>query len=241
MNEKEKNKLKFQLILILRQNIWQLMSIGIFSFVLALGNIQNLYPLKYGYSREISYDLSWLLVMFANINVVLTNGYQQTAAYFLDKGYTRKKYYKGNVIFSLIGSLIITMATFTIYSIYLLNDKLYNLKGVVYYMGFHFMGFTAYSYIKIIIITFIVINLICAFANFISVMSFSSKLLRIILNLFIFGSLFLILFKEGLSVMLVNLVFYMNKTFSIAILFHITASVLLYIAAEKIFMHIDID
>jgi hypothetical protein len=241
MNTQEGNKLKFQLLTILRQNIWQLIAIAVFSFCLALANIQNLYPLKYGYRRETVYDLIWLLVMIANINPILTNTYKETAAYFLDIGYTRKKYYKGNMIFSLIISFVASAVILLVYIIELLCDKLYKLNGIITYMGFHFEGFTAYSYVKIVFITFIVITFICAFANLISVISLSSRILKIIINLAIFVPLFLVIFQEKLSIKFLNFISYINGNLPLAFIFYIVTSIILYILAKKIFMHTDVD
>lgn len=242
MNTQEGNKLKFQLLTILRQNIWQLISIAVFSFCLALANIiQNLYPLRFGYSRETAYDLIWLLVMLANINPMLTNIYKGTTAYFLDIGYTRKKYYKGNMIFSLIISFVASAVILLVYIIGLLYDKLYKLNGIITYMGFHFEGFTAYSYVKIITITFIVITFICAFANFISVISLSSKFIKIIINLAIFVPLFLVIFQEKFSIKFFNFIFYINGNLTLAFIFYLALSIILYILAKKVLMHMDID
>lgn len=241
MNTQEGNKLKFQLLTVLRQNIWQLITIVIFSFCLALGNIQNLYPLKFGYSRGTAYDLFWLLVILTNINTALTNAYKETAAYFLDIGYTRKKYYKGNMIFSFIISVMTSIVILLVYIINLLSDKLYKLNGIITYMGFHFEGFTAYSYVKIITITFIVITFICAFANFISVISFSSKFIKIIINLAIFIPLFLVIFQEEFSIKFVEFISCINGNLTLAFIFYIATAIILYILAKKIFMHTDVD
>lgn len=244
MIKQERNKLAFQLIVMLRKNISELIVIGIFSFCLALLNVQNLRLLKLGVSMKTDDDMFiiWFIIIALNIsNAVLTNNYKQTAVYFLDIGYTRKKYYRGVLIFNLIISFFMTAVTFIIYIINLLIDKLYKLNGVIFYMGFHFEVFTAYSYIKIIIITLILITLICAFANFISVISFSNKFLRIIVNLMIFIPLLLIIVQENLNARLSVLVSYVNGYFSAAIVFYITVSIGLYILAEKIFTHIDID
>lgn len=243
MNTGERNKLAFQLIVMLRRNICELIVIGIVSFCLALVNLKNLHLLQYGFSGEKIDDMfiMWFVLVLSNVNVVLTNSCKQTAAYFLGIGYTRKKYYRGVMAFSLSISVFITMITFMIYVINVLMYRLYKLNGVIFYMGFRFKVFTAYSYIKIIIITFIIITLICAFANFISVISFSNKFLRILVNLMIFIPFLFIVFQKNLNVMITALVSCVNNSFSAAIMFYIAVSIGLYIAAERILMHIDID
>lgn len=241
MNIQEDNKLKFQLLSVLRQNIWYLITIAVVSFCQALFSIQNLYPLRYGYNGKTFYDLFGLLAIFANVNTALAIGYKETAAYFLNLGYTRGKYYKGNMIFSFIISFMTSIVILLVYIIFLLEDKLYKLNGIVTYMGFSFEGFTAYSYVKIVFITFIVISFICAFANFVSVISFSNKFLKIIINLFIFGSLFLVIFLEGIGANLIRFISYINGNLTLALIFYIASAIILYILANKVFMHTDVD
>lgn len=241
MNIQEGNKLKFQLVSVLRQNIWHLITIAVVGFCLALFSIQNLYPLRYGYNGKTYYDLFWLLAIFANVNTALAIGYKEIAAYFLNLGYTREKYYKGNMVFSFIISFITSIVILLVYIINLLEDKLYKLNGIVSYMGFSFEGFTAYSYVKIVFITFILITFICAFANFISVISLSSKFLRIIINFIIFGSIFLVIFQEKFSNKLVKFISYINSNLTLALMFYLASSIILYILAKKVFMHMDID
>ncbi|WML34879.1 hypothetical protein [Clostridium sp. OS1-26] len=241
MNMQEGNKLKFQLVSVLRQNIWHLITIAVVGFCLALFSIQNLYPLRYGYNGKTSYDLFWLLAIFANVNTALAIGYKETAAYFLNLGYTRKKYYKGNIIFSFIISVMTSIVILLVYIINLLSDKLYKLNGIITYMGFHFEGFTVYSYVKIVFITVIVMTFICAFANFMSVIALSSKFLGIIINLVIFLVLFLVIFQEKFSNKFVKFISYINNNLTLALMFYIALSIILYILAKKVLMHMDID
>ncbi|MBI6872378.1 hypothetical protein [Clostridium aciditolerans] len=241
MNTQEGNKLKFQLLTILRQNIWNLITTAVIGFCLALFSIQNLYPLRYGYDGKTSYDLFWLLAIFANVNTALAIGYKETVAYFLNLSYTREKYYKGNMMFSFIISFITSIVILLVYIINLLKDKLYKLNGIVSYMGFSFEGFTAYSYVKIVFITFILITFICAFANFISVISLSSKFIRIIINFIIFGSIFLVIFQEKFGNKLIKFISYINSNLTLALMFYLASSIILYILAKKVLMHIDID
>lgn len=241
MNKLDINKLKFQLIMILKQNMGEILVIAIMSINLGLGNAGMIYYFK----NEMMYDT----IPFAVISAIallsiaciyLIKVYQQTASYFMSIGYTRKRYYFGTFIFSIILSIMSTFITLTTYMVIMTKDKTHLNNDIVPYMGFYFKSLSLASIKGIIIITFLVSILIFAVANFVSIIALGSKYFKIIIKIIIILLLIFVIIPKDLNFKLVSLIFDVNKSFSLTMLSYVLISTVLYILAKKIFMRIDI-
>lgn len=241
MSTINKNKLKFQLIVFLKKNIGELFIIAIFSCNLSLCNQSMIFQVKRGYSNGMVYYPFWVLVLLLNIYIYLSKVYEETSAYFISIGYTRNRYYQGTMISSLIVSIVATTITLLVYMLSIRAGELYKDYSIIPYMGFYFNGFTIKSCIAIIVITFSVMTLICAIANFISVITFSNKIFKIVVSAIILAPVLLVLFNVSYSSKIAKLIFSIDKSFNLTILLYLLISALLYILAKKVFMKIDIN
>jgi hypothetical protein len=238
MNEFNKNELKFQLLVILKQSIGQILMVLIFSINLGVTNVLMIYQLKDRNYTIIPSAFLILLAMLITTNTCLTTVYKKTVCYFISIGYTRKKYYFGIMVFNIILSIISTAVTFLSY---VMSVGKYENDIRIPYMGFNFKGLNLYSYFGILIISFIMLTLIFAIANFISIISFSSTLFTIIVNAVLLTSLLCIYIKKHYIWKIINLVFDANKSFSLIMIFYTIISIMLYVLAKKVFMRIDIE
>lgn len=235
-----KNKLKFQLILFLKKNIAQLFIIAMFSCNLALSNESMIFQIKNGYNGGIDYKF-WILLLLLIIYTYLSKVYEETSAYFTSIGYTRNSYYQGTMIVSLILSIVTTTITLLAYMLSIIASELYKDYDVIPYMGFYFNGFTIKSCIAIMVVTFSIMTLICAIANFISVITFSNRIFKIVVSVIILTPMLLILFNISYGSNIEKLIFSIDKSFNLTILLYFLISILLYILGKKVFMKIDIN
>ncbi len=241
MNKLDINKLKFQLIMIFKQNKGGILVIALMSINLGLGNAGMIYYFK----NEMMYDT----IPFAVISVIallsiactcLIKVYQQTASYFMSIGYTRKRYYFGTFIFSVILGIMSTVITLITYMVIMTMDKTHLNNDIVPYMGFYFKSLSLASMKGIIIITFLISILIFAVANFVSIIALCGKYFKIIINIIIIVLLVFVVIPKHFNFKFVNLIFDVNKSFSLTMLSYVLMSTVLYILAKKIFMRIDI-
>ncbi len=238
MNELNKNELKFQLLVILKQSIGQIFLALIFSVNLAFSNVLMISQLKERNYSMIPSAFLTLLVMLIMANTCLTTVYKKTVCYFINIGYTRKKYYFGIMAFNIILSTISTAVTFLSY---VMSVGKYENDIRIPYMGFNLKGLNLHSYFKILLISFIMLTLIFAIANFISIISFSSTLFAVIVNAVLLTSLLCVYIKKQYIWKIINLVFDTNKNFSLIMIFYTIISIMLYVLAKRIFMRIDIE
>lgn len=153
----------------------------VFGIAVGIGNENLSYDLSFHkksfYSNE-NELLFCIFMYFIAIVVGYSELYKDNFKYYMDIGFTRKKYYLGNSIICLINSFftsIICYLAFIVAAYFL--DKIYlaeGLKNYVQFFGFKFSRLEIVSALEILVLSFIVITVINMLANLIAVSSMIS-------------------------------------------------------------------
>jgi len=242
-----KKKLKIQFSIYLKNHAYIIISMIMLAVAEGMSNVSTSMNLNFNinnYYNQENQVVFNIMLAFLLLSSEFIRLYSETASYFINIGFTRKRYYLGNVIAVLVTSLLISVACFTTFFLTLKLDTRSEHYKYIQYFGCKFVSFNVVTTLQIIIVTIVIYILVCMLANLSGIlgMMLTIRGRRIVpaIMIIIFG---LIVIWGVYRPTIVNYAFEnfvsINNSYALYLIVLIALSFLAYILGKNIFMKID--
>lgn len=241
-------KLKFQFSIYFRNYAYIIIAMIMFAVAEGMSNISTSMNLNFNinnYYNQENQVVFNIMIIFLFLSTDFVRLYNETASYFISLGFTRKRYYLGNVIAMILISLLISAACFLTSFLILKLDARAGNYGFIQYFGYKFLSFNVITVFKTIMLTtaiYIFVSMLANLAGILGMMlTMKGKRIVPIIMTIIFGLIFIwiIYYPNAVNYAFEKFI-YINNSYALYLIVLIALSFLAYILGKNIFMKIDI-
>lgn len=241
-------KLKFQFSIYFRNYAYIIIAMIMFAVAEGMSNISTSMNLNFNinnYYNQENQVVFNIMIIFLFLSTDFVRLYNETASYFISLGFTRKRYYLGNVIAMILISLLISAACFLTSFLILKLDARAGNYGFIQYFGYKFLSFNVITVLKTIMLTtaiYIFVSMLANLAGILGMMlTMKGKRIVPIIMTIIFGLIFIwiIYYPNAVNYAFEKFI-YINNSYALYLIVLIALSFLAYILGKNIFMKIDI-
>lgn len=186
-----------------------------------------------------------IMIIFLFLSTDFVRLYNETASYFISLGFTRKRYYLGNVIVMILTSLLISAACFLTFFLILNLDAKTGNYGFIQYFGYRFLSFNVVTVMQIIILTIAIYIFVCMLANLAGILGMiltikGKRIVPIIMTIILGMALIWIIYYPTTINYAFEKFICINNSYALYIIVLIVLSFLAYILGKNLFMKIDL-
>lgn len=241
-------KLKFQFSIYFRNYAYIIIAMIMFAVAEGMSNISTSMNLNFNinnYYNQENQVVFNIMIIFLFLSTDFVRLYNETASYFISLGFTRKRYYLGNIIAMILISLLISAACFLTSFLILKLDARAGNYGFIQYFGYKFLSFNVITVLKTIMLTtaiYIFVSMLANLAGILGMMlTMKGKRIVPIIMTIIFGLIFIwiIYYPNAVNYAFEKFI-YINNSYALYLIVLIALSFLAYILGKNIFMKIDI-
>lgn len=186
-----------------------------------------------------------IIFIFLFVSAEFVRLYNETASHFISIGFTRRKYYLGNVIAVLLTSLVTSAACFASFFMSFKLDASAKCYKFIQCFGYKFLSFNAITALQVIILITAIYIFIYMLSNLVGILGMilminGKRIVPIIIG-GILGTLgaWIIYYPNTVNYALEKFIS-VNNSYALYITVLIMLNFLVYILGKNIFMKIDI-
>lgn len=241
-------KLKFQFSIYFRNYAYIILLMIAYGFTDGIANVRISQTLNYNitdyYSQGNQVVLNTMII-FLLLSIGFERIYDETTIYFMNIGFTRKKYYFGNIIVVIITSILTSLVCCITFFILFASDIESNHYNFIQCFGCKFISINAETVIQITVLITAIYSAIYMLANLVGIlytilMIKGKRIIPIVITIILGASGGWIIYYPNTVNYAFEKFIYINNSYALYLIVLIALSFLGYILGENIFMKIDI-
>lgn len=243
-----KEKLKFQFSIYFKNYAYIIIAMILFAVGEGMANVTISLTLNLDindYYNQQNQVAMGIILTFLLASTDFVRMYSETASHFISIGFTRRKYYLGNVIAVLLTSLVTSAACFASFFMSLKSDASADHYKFIQCFGYKFLSFNVLTALQIIILITAIYTFVYMLSNLAGVLGMilmiRGKYIVPIIMTMILGLLGVwVIYYPAISNYVFRKFISINNSYALYIMVLIMLNFLVYILGKNIFMKIDI-